>query len=35
MKGLRAIAALRQTCLLPCEELKDLERAVAEDRRGK
>jgi Flp pilus assembly protein TadD len=29
------LAALRQICLLPCEELKDLERAVAEYRRGK
>jgi Flp pilus assembly protein TadD len=31
----RHLAALRQICLLPCEELKDLERAVAEYRRGK
>jgi Flp pilus assembly protein TadD len=29
------LAALRQICLLPCEELKDLERAVADYRRGK
>jgi Flp pilus assembly protein TadD len=29
------LAALKQICLLPCEELKDLERAVAEYRRGK
>ena len=29
------LAALRQICLLPCEELKDLERAVAEYRKQK
>lgn len=29
------LAALKEICLLPCEELKDLERAVAEYRRGK
>jgi tetratricopeptide (TPR) repeat protein len=29
------LAALRQICLLPCEELKDLERAVAEYRSKK
>ena len=29
------LAALREICLLPCEELKDLERAVAEYRSGK
>jgi tetratricopeptide (TPR) repeat protein len=28
----RHLAALKQICLLPCEELKDLERAVAEYR---
>ena len=26
----RHLAALREICLLPCEELKDLERAIAE-----
>ena len=29
------LAALRDICLLPCEELKDLERAVAEYRARK
>jgi Flp pilus assembly protein TadD len=29
------LAALRDICLLPCEELKDLERAVTEYRAGK
>ena len=29
------LAALKEICLLPCEELKDLERAVAVYRRGK
>lgn len=29
------LAALREICLLPCEELKDLERAVGEYRSGK
>ena len=27
------LAALRAICLLPCEELTDLERAFAQDRR--
>jgi Flp pilus assembly protein TadD len=31
----RHLAALKEICLLPCEELKDLERAVAEYRRAK
>ena len=31
----RHLAALKEICLLPCEELKDLERAIAEYRRGK
>jgi Flp pilus assembly protein TadD len=29
------LAALREICLLPCDELKDLERAIAEHRSGK
>ena len=29
------LAALREICLLPCEELEDLERAIAEYRSGK
>jgi Flp pilus assembly protein TadD len=29
------LAALREICLLPCDELKDLERAMAEHRAGK
>jgi Flp pilus assembly protein TadD len=31
----RHLAALKKICLLPCEELKDLERAIAEYRGGK
>jgi Flp pilus assembly protein TadD len=31
----RHLKALKEICLLPCEELKDLERAVAEYRRAK
>jgi Flp pilus assembly protein TadD len=31
----RHLAALREICLLPCDELKDLERAIAESRAGK
>lgn len=31
----RHLAALREICLLPCEELKDLERAIAEYRTAK
>jgi Flp pilus assembly protein TadD len=31
----RHLAALKQICLLPCEELKDLERAIAEYRSKK
>jgi Flp pilus assembly protein TadD len=31
----RHLAALREICLLPCDELKDLERAIAENRAGR
>ena len=31
----RHLAALKEICLLPCEELKDLERAIAQYRGGK
>jgi Flp pilus assembly protein TadD len=31
----RHLAALKEICLLPCEELKDLERAIVEYRRSK
>jgi Flp pilus assembly protein TadD len=31
----RHLVALREICLLPCDELKDLERAIAENRTGK
>lgn len=31
----RHLAALREICLLPCEELKDLERAIAQYRGSK